>query len=202
MRAALEEFNRSGLNGVRIEVIAREAKVSKQLIYYYYGSRDILYEAILEEYSAIKIESLLAIDYRDIDPIEAIRKLLEEIMTHFEGIPLGILTLDCRPDDAMYLRRVARRDKVAGIFNDIVDRGMAQGIFSPNVDKKICFELAGMMIGGFFVHQIMWREGLDYSSSDYGRWRNRIVDTVVAVMKRGTMDGEQVTPADMDRASH
>jgi AcrR family transcriptional regulator len=197
MRAALDEFNRSGLNGVRLEVIAREAGVSKQLIYYYYGSKDTLYEAVLEEYSVIQMAHLLSIDFRAMHPLDAVRIFLEEIMDHFEGIPLGILILEVRPDDATYYRRVSRRDKIIRIFSDIVDRGISQGIFAQSVNKEACFNLAGMMMSGFFVHKIMWRQSQEDFDLDFGVWRDRIIDAVLAVLDRGSIEREYVASADI-----
>jgi TetR/AcrR family transcriptional regulator len=45
--AAIQEFSTKGFSGARINTIARKAKVNKQLIYYYFGSKVGLYEAVL-----------------------------------------------------------------------------------------------------------------------------------------------------------
>jgi AcrR family transcriptional regulator len=187
MNAALEEFQRSGPNGVKIEIVARKANVSKQLIYYYYGSRDVLYEAVLEEYSYIKIQQLLNIDFFKMTPSRAIEELVLEIMDHFEGIPLGILTMEPKPGDAMYARRSSRRRKVRDIFDVIVDRGIINGDFSEDVDKKACFEFVGMMISGFFVHRAMWCHSQANEVIDPTVWRDRIVDVMLSVLKRGVI---------------
>jgi AcrR family transcriptional regulator len=203
MGAALSEFRKAGLNGVKIEVIARKAKVSKQLIYYYYGSCDKLYQAILEEYSAIKIQELLSIDYSNMSPRAAMRALLEQLMNHFEGIPFGILAIDPRHEDAMYLRQRARRYKVGQIFDDILERGIADGTFSPYIDKTVCYELSGMMIGGFFLRQKRWIESPDYyNSSEYRGWRDIIIGAVIDFVSRGVMDRKHAAPADMGGHCH
>ena len=48
-QAALLLFSRNGLNGTRIEDIAREAKISKGLLYNYYGSKEKLLHDILAD---------------------------------------------------------------------------------------------------------------------------------------------------------
>lgn len=48
LQAAEEEFAEKGFAGVRIDEIARAAGANKQLIYYYFGSKAKLYDAVLE----------------------------------------------------------------------------------------------------------------------------------------------------------
>ena len=47
--AARAEFGEHGLNGGRIERVARRARVKKQLIYHYFRSKEVLYTAVLED---------------------------------------------------------------------------------------------------------------------------------------------------------
>lgn len=48
--AAERIFAKSGLAGARTDAIAREAKVNKALLYYYFPSKDHLYEAVVENH--------------------------------------------------------------------------------------------------------------------------------------------------------
>src|SRR5215469_2886002 len=50
LAAAERLFAASGLDGTRTETIAAEAGVNKALLYYYFKSKDALYEAVLENY--------------------------------------------------------------------------------------------------------------------------------------------------------
>ncbi|MCC6438000.1 MAG: TetR family transcriptional regulator [Acidimicrobiales bacterium] len=45
LRAAVDEFARHGLAGARVERIARRAGANKQLVYYYFGSKEGLFDA-------------------------------------------------------------------------------------------------------------------------------------------------------------
>ncbi len=49
--AAERLFAGSGVDGTRIEAIAAEAGVNKALLYYYFKSKDALYEAVLENHA-------------------------------------------------------------------------------------------------------------------------------------------------------
>ncbi|NTF00118.1 TetR family transcriptional regulator (plasmid) [Agrobacterium tumefaciens] len=48
MEAARDEFAAHGLAGARIEAIARRAGLSKQLLYHYFPSKEVLFQEILE----------------------------------------------------------------------------------------------------------------------------------------------------------
>ncbi len=48
-RAALKAFARAGFNGVSIVEIARMAGVAKPLVHYHYASKDVLWEAALDD---------------------------------------------------------------------------------------------------------------------------------------------------------
>ena len=49
LRAAREEFGEHGFSGARVGRIASGAGVNKQLIFYYFGSKQGLYEKIVED---------------------------------------------------------------------------------------------------------------------------------------------------------
>lgn len=49
LEAAVAEFGEQGLEGARVERIARRARVNKQMLYYYFGSKDELYARALED---------------------------------------------------------------------------------------------------------------------------------------------------------
>jgi len=46
--AAEEEFAAKGLAGARVDTIAEQSGVNKRMLYYYFGSKENLYVAVLE----------------------------------------------------------------------------------------------------------------------------------------------------------
>ena len=49
LAAALEEFARYGLGGARVDRIAARAGANKRMLYYYYGDKEALFLAVLED---------------------------------------------------------------------------------------------------------------------------------------------------------
>ena len=74
--AAKKEFARSGLGGARVDVIADKAHANKRMIYHYFGSKEGLFQTVLEHaYLAIRTaEQRLNLDH--LDPAQALEKLV------------------------------------------------------------------------------------------------------------------------------
>src|SRR3954452_2240843 len=55
LRVATEEFAANGLSGARVDAIAERTRTTKGMIYYYFGSKEALYIAVLERaYTSIR----------------------------------------------------------------------------------------------------------------------------------------------------
>src|SRR3569833_3828180 len=76
LHAARLEFAAEGLRGARVDVIARRAKINKQLIYYHFGDKDGLYLAVLEHAYAEIRQKEHDLHLSDDEPVEAMRKLI------------------------------------------------------------------------------------------------------------------------------
>src|SRR6202790_3617215 len=72
LRAAAEEFAEHGIAGARTEAVAREARVNKALLYYYFKDKETLYGAVLDNaFSGMKTRVFQALD-SDLPPREKI----------------------------------------------------------------------------------------------------------------------------------
>ena len=49
LEAALQEFSAKGISGARVDAIAERATVNKRMLYYYFGSKDGLFRAVLRQ---------------------------------------------------------------------------------------------------------------------------------------------------------
>ncbi len=63
LQAAAHEFAQHGIAGARTDAIAREARVNKALLYYYFKDKETLYGAVLDNaFSGLKDTVLRALD--------------------------------------------------------------------------------------------------------------------------------------------
>ena len=138
LEVATHEFADKGLAGARIDEIAAATRTSKRMIYYYFGSKDGLYLAVLEEaYRRMRsIESDLQLD--DLGPVEALRRLVEFTYDHHRDNEDFIrLVMSENIHRAEYLRQskgirqlnVKAIESIRGVY----DRGVAQGLFRPGL---------------------------------------------------------------------
>jgi len=81
LQAALEEFGANGLDGARVDAIARNAGVNKALVYYYFQDKQALYAAVLEDFMAMRSAVLSEVLESNLPPGE---KLLTLARRQFE----------------------------------------------------------------------------------------------------------------------
>jgi TetR/AcrR family transcriptional regulator len=81
--AALSEFSAKGLAGARTEQIAAAAGVNKALLYYYFESKEKLYQAALDMVASRVRDRSMAILLREASPGE---RLLRAALDHFDRI--------------------------------------------------------------------------------------------------------------------
>src|ERR1700731_286778 len=74
--AAEEEFAMGGLLGARTEAIAANIGVTKSMIFYHFGDKEGLYQAVLERAIAARIRSIQKVDVHSTQPKEALRTLV------------------------------------------------------------------------------------------------------------------------------
>src|SRR5258706_4783784 len=76
MAAATEEFSKRGFHGARVDHIARRAGVNKQLLFYYYHSKQGLFQAVVAQ-AATELEGALgALARAPGRPLERLRVML------------------------------------------------------------------------------------------------------------------------------
>lgn len=87
LRAAHAEFAQNGLSGTRVEAIAARTRTSKRMIFYYFGDKESLYQAVLEEAYAEVRSGEAKLDLGDLPPDEALKRLVEFTFDHHRAHP-------------------------------------------------------------------------------------------------------------------
>ncbi|WP_295552099.1 TetR/AcrR family transcriptional regulator [uncultured Pseudacidovorax sp.] len=137
--AAREEFAGHGLAGARMDRIAERADVNKRLIYYYFGSKDDLFLAVLEGvYADIRTaEQQLHLDA--VEPVEAVRRLVSFTWHYYLEHPEFITLLNSENlHRAEHLRRSERiqemNSPLVQLLDGVLERGRREGVFRAGVD--------------------------------------------------------------------
>jgi AcrR family transcriptional regulator len=149
LEAATEEFARFGLGGARVDRIAARARANKRMLYYYFGSKEALFLAALEESYARIRSAERALDLEHSDPREALRRLVDFTWHYFVEHPEFMTLLNS--ENLHKGRHVRRSGRVREMHSPLVDtlrgilrRGERAGLFRRGVDPvQLYISIAG-----------------------------------------------------------
>jgi AcrR family transcriptional regulator len=137
--AAIDEFAARGFKGASMDAIAARTHTTRALINYYFGSKEKLYIAVLEQvYSEIReAESRLDLDH--LAPAEAVRRVVEFTFNYYVE-HAGFVRLVVAENQAR--GRQFRKSRAMRTLNRpiierlarVIERGQAEGRFRPDVD--------------------------------------------------------------------
>jgi len=139
LEVAMGEFAEKGLAGARIDQIADSTQTSKRMIYYYFGSKEGLYLAALEEayrrMREIESEQQLA----DLAPLQALRRLVGFTFDHHASNENFIrLVMSENMQRGQYLAQSpsiqALNVPAISAIRQLYERGVALGVFRPGLD--------------------------------------------------------------------
>jgi TetR/AcrR family transcriptional regulator len=137
--AALEEFAELGLAGARIDEIARAARVNKALLYYYFESKEHLYQGVVEQMFEAMTGALRgALETAD-GPREKLLAFLDANFKVLAGQPAYARLLEqeldmvkvflnsLRPDTApQFFQRIV---PLLAEFRAVLEEGVKSGVF-------------------------------------------------------------------------
>ncbi len=139
VEVATREFADKGLAGARIDEIAAATRTSKRMIYYYFGSKEGLYIAVLENaYQRIRdAEANLHLD--DLPPEAALRELVGATVDYQRAHPEFtrlVMTENIHCGEFLAQSKAIRSLNVPAIdaIAKVYQRGCAAGVFRTGLD--------------------------------------------------------------------
>ncbi|WP_082508183.1 TetR family transcriptional regulator [Burkholderia sp. Leaf177] len=136
---ATAEFAAMGLGGARVDAIAERTSTTKRMLYYYFGSKEGLYEAVIEEaYGKIRaLEQALRLD--TMAPRDALRLLVEftfdfhDTQRDFVQLIAGENISGGKHAEHLHAFK-ARNSSVVKTIRDLIERGTAENVFRHGID--------------------------------------------------------------------
>ena len=162
LETASRLFAEQGYESTSLSQVARQAKVSKALIFWHFDCKEKLYHNALR-----KTLEPYFIDSEDLEGLEEREQIVRLIDQFYNFVSDNVysvrffLSLTLRterhPDDVLgkvnELYRVYRSS-----FADIIDRGRRRGVFREDVDPQRDAALIMTALGGILIHQFMSNE--------------------------------------------
>lgn len=139
LAAAEAEFASKGLAGGRVDVIAEQADANKRMLYYYFGSKEDLYLAVLERAYGAMRQAERELNLTNLEPLEAIKALVEFKFDYYQKNPTIIpLLAGENMHGAKYLKRSRKlRDmhlSLVDVIRKVLAAGEKKGLVRPDID--------------------------------------------------------------------
>ncbi|MFL9882056.1 TetR/AcrR family transcriptional regulator [Paraburkholderia agricolaris] len=141
LEAAKMEFAKLGLAGARVEAIATRSKANKRMIYHYFGSKEELFVAVLEDAYADIRTAELKLNLDHLSPEDAIVALATHTWNYYLKNP-EFMTL-VNSENLHKARHLKKSERFKELHHDfismlqrILDRGVEAGVFRSGVDAR------------------------------------------------------------------
>ncbi|MET0704455.1 MAG: TetR/AcrR family transcriptional regulator [Mycobacterium sp.] len=186
LAVATEVFAESGYSGARVDEIAERTRTTKRMIYYYFGGKEQLYLAVLEEaYRGIReAEQKLRVDH--VDPVVAIRRLAEVTFDHHiaHDAFIRLVSIENIHRGEFIGKLESLRDlsrPATSVLDEILQAGRAEGKFRDDIDaldvhiviSSYCvFQVANRYTFGFLF-------GVDFTETSQRAHLRRMIGDVV-----------------------
>jgi AcrR family transcriptional regulator len=139
LEVAAQEFADKGLAGARVDEIAEKINSSKRMIYYYFGGKEQLYRAVLEQaYAKIRTRESAA-NYATMNAEEALRQYVGHTFDYHAEHPEFVrLVMNENIHYGAHIGAVPgikeRNHSVIATLQDIIDKGVKERRFRKGVD--------------------------------------------------------------------
>ncbi len=191
LAAATAEFAALGLGGARVDAIAEQAGINKRMLYHYFGTKDDLYRAVLEEaYAAIRAaEGEIALGRGS--PANAMRELVLFTWRYYREHPefLSLLATE-NVNKGAALGAAARiralNSPLIATIGSLLEQGAADGKFRRGVDPfKLYVSIASLC---FFYLANRWTLGVSFGRDlsepvEIEAWGEHVVSVILGYLR-------------------
>ncbi|MDM0039085.1 TetR family transcriptional regulator [Variovorax sp. J22G21] len=187
LKAATKVFARYGYDGGSVEKISKAAKSYDRMIYYYFGSKEGLFIAVLEEmYRAMDdAETAIALDAGR--PVETLTAVIRFVHGYYRKNPEFVTLLNTENlhkgrHIAKSLRAGEYSSHAIAVIREVLASGVAKGLFRPDVAARDVYLLIAST-GYFYMsnrHTLTAFLGEPLETAEaVARWEAFAIDTVL-----------------------
>src|SRR5688572_26514990 len=139
LQAAIDEFAARGFKGASMDAIAARTHTTRAMINYYFGGKEQVYLAVLEQVYAEIREAESFLDLAHLEPVEAIRRIVEFTYEYYLSHQyfVRIVVAENQARGRHFRKSKAMRTlnrPIIDMLARVIERGQADGTFRRNVD--------------------------------------------------------------------
>jgi AcrR family transcriptional regulator len=191
LRAATRVFAKHGFAGGRVEQISKAANSHDRMIYYYFGSKEGLFIAVLEEmYRRFnEAESKLALE--GVPPVEALKAVMRFMWVHYQKHPEFITLLNTEnlhrgKHISKSLRAREYSSPAVSVLGEVLARGVREKLFRSDVAARDVYLMIASMgyfyLSNRFTLSAFLGEQLD-SADALAHWEDFLIDAVLRTVR-------------------
>jgi len=192
VEAAIDEFASRGFKGASMDAIAARTHTTRALINYYFGSKEKLYIAVLEQvYAEIRdAESELDLDH--LPPVDAVRRIVEFTYNYYvehEGfVSLVVAENQARGQHLRKSRAMRTLNRpIIDRLADVIARGQKQGVFRRDIDPvevhKAIAALGMFNVTNQYTFGAIFQREMGAKGNLAGR-REMVTEVIVSYLQR------------------
>lgn len=158
LSAATEEFADKGYDGARVDEITIQSNVNKNSLYHYFGSKEQLFVAVLEQAYRTLRERQSDLSIRGMPPEEGMRRLVEFNAKLWIEMPELIRLLGS--ENLHEAKHIKQSDEVPQLYNPIMEtiqellkRGAEEGVFRDDVDPVDLYISISALSAYYIAHR-------------------------------------------------
>ncbi len=138
LKAATKVFAKYGYDGGSVEKISRAAKSYDRMIYYYFGSKEGLFIAVLEGIYQRMDDAEAALDLDTTRPVDALTDVIRFVLGYYRRNPEFVTLLNTENlhkgrHISKSLRAREYSSRAVAIIAEILQSGAAQGLFRTDL---------------------------------------------------------------------
>jgi TetR/AcrR family transcriptional regulator len=152
--AAEEEFAKYGLSGARTDAIAARTGVTKAMIYYYFTSKEALYQAVLERAFSDRIKEVEQVVQECKCPADALAAYFEHFLSNAQHNPniSGIMFHEAMQNKGKYYKQIGIISMYQALAS-ILESGIKSGVFRQLDPLHTAVNLIGLSAFYFCSHE-------------------------------------------------
>ena len=184
--AAKTEFAAQGLDGARVDNIASRSGINKRMLYHYFGSKDDLFAAVLEEVYETICNDSAAPDIVSGPATNGLTKLVDFVINFYLKNPYVITLLNA--ENLHQARHLKTSERIRAIqlpfeemLDDLLRRGVAEKCFRPGVNgARLYISIVGLIyyyLSNSHSLSVFFNRDL-FEENEIGSWRVHIHEMV------------------------
>jgi TetR/AcrR family transcriptional regulator, upper aerobic nicotinate degradation pathway regulator len=191
LKAATKIFAKHGFSGGRIDEISKAAKSYDRMIYYYFGSKEDLFIAVLEDMYKRFNEAETALELNSEQPVEALTAVISFMWSYYQRNPEFITLLN---DENLHrgkhisksLRAKEYSSPAIQVLEGVLEAGVRKKVFRAGLSARdVYLMVAGLnyfYLSNRFTLSAFLGEKLEAPEA-LSHWQGFVVESVLRTVR-------------------